>query len=293
MTSKKLAIIGLWFLLSIAILYAGIAFLKGISVFSTSHTYYTSFSDANRVSVSARIYLNGYNVGNVTKIDYDFANNSRTVFALSINKKVRLPIGTIAMINPTMLSGVQIDLLLPDGPVAGYYKSGDTIPSSDFSSDVMQTVSKKVMPSVLEILPKLDSTVQSINAILRDPNIKATVANMAATTKEVSSIVSKVNRAADGLEPIIEQMRLVAANAEKLSNAVDPQQLNEIIRNLEDGSHNLRNFMSRVDNPNSSLGKLINEKELYIRIDSLVTTTEQLISDVKKNPKRYINLSVF
>ena len=83
--------IGAAFLISIALLYVGVNFLKGSNVFSHDNTYYTVVSNAGGVVASSVVTTNGYQVGTVTRVEYDYAHPSRIVLALRVKESLRIP----------------------------------------------------------------------------------------------------------------------------------------------------------------------------------------------------------
>ena len=104
--------IGATFIISIALLYIGVNFLKGSNVFSHDNTYYTVVSNAGGVAASSVITTNGYQVGTVTRVEYDFAHPNRIVLTLRVKESLRIPKGSRALLVNSLLGGVSVDLKL-------------------------------------------------------------------------------------------------------------------------------------------------------------------------------------
>ncbi len=121
--------IGLVALIAVVLAMWGINFLKGINVLKPTDKYYAVYGNVKGLIESAVVYLNGYKVGNVSRIEFDEKNLKRVVVEISLEKKIKLPRNTSIVIRSgSLISGSKdIDLLLGEGP--GYYESGDTLPS--------------------------------------------------------------------------------------------------------------------------------------------------------------------
>ena len=79
-------------IVGIVILYMGLHFLKGLPIFSTDRNYYVKFNDISGLSVSSPIYANGYRVGVVEDIIYDYGRQNNIVAVIGLNNEMRLPV---------------------------------------------------------------------------------------------------------------------------------------------------------------------------------------------------------
>ncbi len=297
---KKLSIIGLWTLIAIGLLYAGSIYLRGLSVFSKSYEYYSVFQNIDQVRTAAPVFIKGYKVGNIKSMKFDFESNGHTVICFNIDKKVKIPQGTVAVIRQTMLNGVKIDLQVPNTPSTAYLSPGDTIMAKEGNGDVMDAVAKDVMPVVVSILPKLDSTVVGINKLLNNPDLVQMIGLAKNGVGELAQMSKKLNQSADLVQPLMEQLTTLAQNIDRLSQdfgkltrSIEPKQLNRFVTNLEHSSEQLHRFSEQLNDKNNSLGKVLNDEGVYNRLDSVLRSTDALINDIKANPKRYISIKLF
>ena len=100
----------------VAVLFFGLQFLKGLSIFGSSDTYYLKTDNLMGVTASTPVYADGYKVGVVGSIDYDYDANGNTVVALALDKGMRLPSGSVAEISSDMMGNVKLDILLANNP---------------------------------------------------------------------------------------------------------------------------------------------------------------------------------
>ena len=119
-------LIGATGILAIVIIYFLINFFKGINLFSIENSYYVKFPDVCQLVNSSPVYVNGYRVGNVRNIDYDYEHPGNIVVSLEIDERMKLPAGSYATITTHMLGGTDISLVL--GKSKNVLAPGDTLP---------------------------------------------------------------------------------------------------------------------------------------------------------------------
>ena len=100
------------------LLFVGINFLKGINVFESSNSYYVKFKDIKGLTVSNAVYANGYPVGIVREINYNYSDNNGVVVRIELDKNMSVPRGTTAELEVAMMGGVTMNLLLGQNPTA-------------------------------------------------------------------------------------------------------------------------------------------------------------------------------
>ena len=110
---KKEIKIALVAIAAIVILFFGMNFLKGISLFSEKNVYYARFSNINGLTANNPIFANGYQVGLVKDIQFDYSGQGDIIVAFSLNDKMHLPVGTAAAIESDFMGNVRMNLVLP------------------------------------------------------------------------------------------------------------------------------------------------------------------------------------
>ncbi len=161
----KNVIIALTVIASLCLLFWGIEFLKGINLFKPANFYYSEFEKVDGLTVSAPITINGFQVGQVREINYDYNSNKISVL-LSLDKGLKLPQGTTVTLASDLLGTASLAMNL--GKSATYYNVGDEIPSA-VSAGLMDAVGNDLMPQLSAILPKLDSILGNVNALTSNP----------------------------------------------------------------------------------------------------------------------------
>lgn len=287
----KIAVVAI---VGLVVLFLGMNFLKGLDLFSSDTRYYISFKDISGLSASSPIYADGYKVGVVRSIDYDYAQSKDIVVSVDINKDMRIPKGSSAEIVSDLMGNVKINLLLANNP-RERVNEGETI-VGDINDGVMGQM-KDLIPVVQQMLPKLDSILTSVNALLADPsianslhNVETITGNLTVSSRELNTMLGNLNRSMPGLfakaDKVMDNANNVTA---KLGNVDVEGTMNKVNATLD----NVQAFTEQLNNNQGSLGLLMRDPNLYYNLNSTVKSADSLLIDLKAHPKRYVHFSVF
>ena len=286
--------IGFFTLLAIGILYLGITYLKGLSISARSKTYYVAMNDVTGINVATRVFVNGYKVGSVRKMEYDYRNNGETILTLTLDPDIKLPQGTQVQVAQTLFSGALVNLILPEVETGAYLNAKDTIPMSmRASAKSLEQLQAEFVPRISATLSRMDSVLLQANAILSNPNIEPTLADVRQSAQHINASSAQLQRSLSSLPTIMGRIDHTSANVESFASRLDSLQLQETVANLESTSRELKSFTQRLNQSDGTVGRLLNEDGLYNRIDSVTTSLDALIRDIKANPKKYVKLSLF
>ena len=286
--------IGFFTLLAIVILYLGITYLKGLSISARSKTYYVAMNDVTGINVATRVFVNGYKVGSVRKMEYDYLNNGETILTLTLDPDIKLPQGTQVQVAQTLLSGALVNLVLPEVETGAYLNAKDTIPMSTHrSAKSLEQLQSEFVPRLSTTLSRMDSVLLQANAILSNPNIEPTLADVRQSARHINASSAQLQQSLRSLPTIMGRIDHTSANVESFASRLDSLQLQETVANLESTSRELKSFTQRLNQSSGPVGRLLNEDGLYNRIDSVTTSLDALIQDIKEHPKKYVKLSLF
>ncbi len=294
--------IALTAIVAIALLFVMINFLKGVNVFKSSNTYYIVFHDVVGLSVSNHVYANGYAVGIVREINYDYENTDRVVVAVELDEDMRVPVGTIAELETSLMGSIKMNLILGKNPLEVVEK-GDTI-QGDLHKGAMDEVAKFI-PVVAEMLPKLDSILTNVNNLTGNPALVQILSNTAQITSELNATSRQLNvMMQQDIPSMLTHLNATSQNLQKLSGnlaAVDVQktmkEVDETVVQMQQFSNNLNNISqslnTKLNSTDNSLGLLLNSRSFYDNLNNTVQHTDSLVTDLKNHPKRYVHFSVF
>lgn len=293
---RKEVIIGLISIAAIAILFFGIDFLKGVNVFKAANYYYASFDNVEGLAVSAPVNLNGFKVGQVREIEYDYAHPGNVKVELSLDKELKLPEGTTAYLVTDMLGTSSVKLVLGT--------SGNTIAvGSDLISAVepglMTAVTNDIMPSVTSVMSHVDSLMINLNSIVGDSAVLASVKRLDAITHNLQVATMQLNTMLAQMGPVVKDVKGITGNLNTASGDVaemtkrfNSLPVDSLMDNVEHITNNLRVLSEELNNPNSTLHMITNDPALYNNLNNTVKSLDSLFVDIKKNPKRYINIKL-
>lgn len=287
----KIALVAI---VGILVMYFGINFLKGMNLFSTNNAYYMTFDDIQGLGASTPIYADGYKVGTVDGLEYDYKENGPIKVKVDINKDLRIPQGSKAEIVKDLMGNLQVNLLLANNP-RERVEPGGIIPGA--VNGGMMDKAANLVPVVEKMLPKLDSILTSVNALLADPalaaslhNVETITSNLTISTRELNTLMAGLNKQVPGMigkaNGVLDNTNRLTANLASL----DVQgTLNKVNQTLESAHQ----FTEKLNSNQGSLGLLMNDTKLYDNLTSTMSHADSLVIDLKAHPKRYVHFSVF
>ena len=287
----KIALVAI---VGILVMYFGINFLKGMNLFSTNNAYYMTFDDIQGLGASTPIYADGYKVGTVDGMEYDYKENGPIKVKVDINKDLRIPQGSKAEIVKDLMGNLQVNLLLANNP-RERVEPGGIIPGA--VNGGMMDKAANLVPVVEKMLPKLDSILTSVNALLADPalaaslhNVETITSNLTISTRELNTLMAGLNNQVPGMvrkaNGVLDNTNRLTANLASL----DVQgTLNKVNQTLESAHQ----FTEKLNSNQGSLGLLMNDTKLYDNLTSTMGHADSLVIDLKAHPKRYVHFSVF
>ncbi|MBQ8152808.1 MAG: MCE family protein [Prevotella sp.] len=281
-------------IIALVVLYFGLNFLKGLSLFSSNNTYCLAFEDVSGMSNSSPVYANGFKVGVVENIVYDYDNPKKIVAKIGVDKNMRIPVGSHAELSSDLLGNIKINLVLSDNPLK-FIAFGDTIPG--MIEKGMMGKAAELVPAVEKMMPKLDSILTNLNLLLADPALRNTLRNVEGMTANLNQTSNDLRRLSASLgnevpsmlkkaDGVLDNTQQLTANLTAVDVAAMTAKVNQTLANVEE--------MTRKLNSNEgTLGLLMRDPSLYWNLSATAADADSLVKDLKAHPKRYVHFSVF
>jgi phospholipid/cholesterol/gamma-HCH transport system substrate-binding protein len=236
----------------------------------------------------------GVNVGYVDEVDLH--QDGILVTTLRVANDYKVPVTSKAAVVPNGIFGDQAVALTPSKPDPRSFNAGDTIPIGPST------------PGISELTTKADSITRSVNAIttaleqqlvaqggIRD--LRNTIGATNRLVTEFAAIASEQSR----------QLSATMTSLRRATTAIDPAKVDSTVSNLRTASANMAEMsaqlkatsgkldviIAKVDSGNGSAAKLLNDPGVYNDVRTLLARMDSLVADIKKNPKRYINVKIF
>lgn len=283
--------IGAAFLIALALLYIGVNFMKGSSVFSKYNTYYTVLKHSGGVGSSSAITVNGYQVGTVSNVEYDYTTPNRIVVTLRVVESLRVPKGSRAVIVGSFMDGASVSLSLTQG--TDCYANGDTIPSG-VANGLMGEVENVMLPQINAMIPKVDSLITALTALVSNPALANSLSNVESISHKLNYTADELNRLFhDELPQLISNLQGTAGNVQSITSELATIDFTRTMAEVDSTVANLQALSATLMSDQGSIGLLLNDTAFYHNLNGVCTNANALIEDVKAHPSRYINISVF
>ena len=291
----------LFVLVSILLFIFGFNFLKGTSILDKQKTVYAIYSEVDGLMVGASVSVNGLAIGNVTSLDF-LANSTKVIVTLKVKDELRFSSNSTATLYETGLIGgiaIAIEPVFENGNIV---KSGDTLKST-IRPGLTELINEQVQPlqrNLQSILVSVDSLFIGVTNIMNQDSQN----NLKIALDEMTSAISLINSTAKILENTIttnestinnsiKNIEGVSSNMQKITDSLADSNLSETISNLEKSIEGINKAVRDLNSDSSSLGLLIRKDEFYNTLNSSVHDLNELLIDLKSNPKRYVHFSIF
>lgn len=290
--------IGFFSLLAIIVLIIGINYLKGINILNSNKTYYAKYDNIGGLKTGSSLFINGYQIGMVS--DIKLLKNQNLLVSVSSDQDIEIPNNSIlSIINQDLMGTKAVELILGDNKIKA--KDGDTLISS-VQSSLQDEVNKQILPLKIkteDLIGSIDSVMKIITAVLNKDtrnNLSNSLNSLDLTFNLMSETMFKVNGIIDenderitsifkNLEKSNHNITSILSNLSNLSNDLANSNIKQIITDLNAISQ-------KINSSEGSLGLLINNKDIYHNLEKSTKALEDLIDDIKNNPKRYVSFSI-
>ncbi|MBK7172349.1 MAG: MCE family protein [Bacteroidales bacterium] len=307
--------IGAFLIIVLLFFILGINYIKGKDIFRKHRTYYAKYTQIAGLVEAAPVSVNGFNIGNVSDIQFESPNSSKIIVEITVYSSINIPANSIARIfSPDILGTKNIELVLGDSRLMAM--SGDTL-GSEMQATLTEEVNRQVAPlkrKAEDLMLSLDTMVTVVrtvfNAQTREnlkasfEHIRQTIINIEHTTFNLDTLVygqrSRMERILFNVEGITANIREndknitnILTNFSAISDTLAKAQISHTLNDVHTAMMSFDEILVKINQGEGSMGMLVNDKKLYNNLEKSSNELNQLIRDMKLNPYRYLNFSVF
>ena len=293
--------VGILAAICLFLLFFGFNFLKGVNIFSPTNAYHGVFYNLHGLEEQAAVYIRGHRVGQVDAIHYDFTRDSAFTVDISIRKDIALPQSTqMALVADGLLGGMAVELILPthediNGEASNReaINHGSFLPTT-YVPGLIESLQGELLAHVDEAIQGVDSLVAELRGQVNGNHIKSTLNNVDRISGDLTTVSSDLKRLMNNQVPrIVNNADTALANLNTIVSDVKSADLKATVARVDTAVEGINLLIADVRSQEGTLGQLLYNKSLYNHIDATVVSADSLVTDIKANPKRYINVTVF
>ena len=260
-----------------------------MNIFSPTDCYYGYFERSNGLTEQAPVYILGHKVGLVESINYDFTRTPAFVVGVTIDKGIKLPIGTeMALIADGLLGGSAIEFILPQTQSAEAYLWGDTLPTIVVPG-LMENLQTGLLAKMDSLLSETNHLIATLNSEVEEGSLRATLQNIERLTDDLKNSGQDIRRLThDQLPGIISKIDTTMSDLHTIVADVRDAEIQNTIANLDSAINTLNQVLKSED---GTLGLLLNDTELHDNLntalkdlDNAVLNVDSVVMSIKARP---------
>jgi phospholipid/cholesterol/gamma-HCH transport system substrate-binding protein len=283
--------IGLTGVVALIILFLGINFLKGASLFSSPNTYFIAFSNAKGLSKNSKVYADGYDVGIVSGLHYNFDKPGQVIVEISVDRGLRIPKGSSAKLDEGMLGGCTLNMLMATNLTEAYHP-GDTIKGSDAGG--LMAKASDMMPQIEKVIARVDTLLAALNTLAADSSLPAILQNAEQLTANLNQSAKDLNRLLkNDIPKMTNTFDQAGQHVTQLTDHLNQLNLQATLDSVNTTISSVHQMMTLMQDPEGSLGQFMHNPDLFNNLNHTVQSADSLVTDLKRNPKRYVHFYVF
>ncbi|QBA63857.1 MlaD family protein [Muriicola soli] len=279
----------------------GFSYLKSSPLFDDSKIFYAVYDNIGGLQTGTQVSINGFSVGKVNDIKFK-DNSGQLVVTFTVSNNFEFSENSKAELYDTGIiggKGIQIKPVFDDAPIA---QSGDTL-MTNTRPGLTELVQQKLTPLQLKVegaVSNADSLLMNVNDVLDDNTKK----NLRESIQGLTVVIESFQKSAGTLNEILASNKMhidsslsnintLTTNFASLSDSLAANNLGATVRKLESTMNNLNAVLGKIESGEGTMGKLMNDEQLYKNLTEASKELDLLLQDFRLNPKRYVNVSVF
>lgn len=300
--------VGILTVVALVMLVIGFNFLKGKDFFNRSKKIYAVFDKLGSLAKSNEVKINGLTVGSVYDMEETDKNVTGIKVTISLTRDVNIPANSVAYISAPIAGLGSSTILIDKGDAATYLKDGDVI-NTRIDEGLLGGITAEVSPTLSKIRGSLDSLNKVFGNLNRlfdsqtKGNLQETIANLRNASVSLDRMMSdkgalagtlgNVNSITDNFKKNNDSITAILSNTKQFTEKLARLDLQQTMDTLQVAINQLKTSMAKISSSEGTLGALINDRQLYNKLNDVILSSEILLDDLRTHPKRYVNFSIF
>lgn len=299
--------VGILSITALTLLIIGFNFLKGKDLFNRSDKIYMEFTELGTLAKSNEVKINGYVIGKVYDLNVKDKDLSATVATINLTSDVNIPKDSKGYISSSLLGTSTV--VIEKGVSKEYLQPGDTL-KTRIDSGILDDVKAQLTPTlgkVRDVLDSLKRTLGAVNSVLNTQtraHLQQTFANLDQASSSLNKMIddkngplaqslNNVNSITENLKKNNDSITATISNAKRATEKFANLEIQPTIDTLNAAISQLKGVVAKMNSKDGTLGALVNDKQLYNKLNDAILSAEILMDDLRAHPKRYVNISVF
>ena len=277
-------------------------YLKGINLFEKTRTFKIVYAKVDGLSPSNPVTLNGYKIGKVQKINFNPNDTKELIVDVIIENDVKFSKTSKAELYETGLIGGKAIAIIPDYNNNVIAKSGDYLIGvvKPGLTDLVNQIMPQIQLQLEAVMQKAEIVLSNVNSLFDEKtkeSLKSSIDEFGSLTNSLSETSENINDFikdnSPNLTTTINNLNATSLKMKDVSNSISEVDLNLILTNLDSTISNLNKITHKLNQGEGTVGKLLYDDGLFKNLDNATKNLEELIEDIKLNPKRYVHFSIF
>lgn len=293
--------IGLFATMALTLMFIGINFLKGDDIFTGRNTYYSLLDDVKGLKAAAPVLYKGIKTGTVTEVEL-LPERNAVLVTVEVSKRVRLPLGTRLRLVSTDLFDTKALQIEIGQDADRTYLHRDTLPA-----EIAPSLIENLVGDLTPLKDKVEISLSNLNRILEaveEAKIRHSLAQLDEGSSNLNELIrdsrapiqktlSELSRLSEDLRQDQPLLKASIQNFKSFSDSLTHLQLKQTVNQAELALSSTRQLMERIQSDQGTLGKLMKDSSLYYNLQQSTQSLNLLLTDLRQNPGRYVQVSVF
>ena len=281
--------VGLLAALCLFLLYFGFKFLKGTNIFNPTHSYSGRFVELQGLTEQAPVYVRGFKVGQVEKINYDFAQDTAFSIIVSLNKDIRVVEGSSLRLVPDgLLGGMAVEVIIPAGQDLTEVPAHSELPTS-VKASMIEGLAGPIIASLDSTLSSIRGLVDNVNGQIEKDRLKDILAH----ADELLTSLKAASYKLDGIlkndvPDVMQKVDGILQDVKKLSANASEADIAALVARADSTLVEVNKIIDAANNPEGTTGKLLHDGSLYNNLNSTLQSADSLMQDIREQPNSII-----